>query len=238
MVNALSQSAIQQLGPWFHNLRLGPEGEQTAPDHPLGDFPSVFWQRFQHVLPADLEGRTVLDIGCNAGFYSFELKKRGAGYVLGIDHDERYLNQARYARQQLGLEVDFQQLEVYDVDRLNQQFDVVLFLGVLYHLRHPLYALEKVAKLVRGQLLFQTLERGSSELMEVAPDYSFEEREVFWDQRFPRMYFIEGKFAGDQTNWWVPNAAASLAMLRSCGLRVVERPCPEVYLCEPTGGGA
>ncbi len=198
LVNALSQSAIQQLGPWFHNLRLGPEGEQTAPDHPLGDFPSVFWQRFQHVLPADLEGRTVLDIGCNAGFYSFELKKRGAGYVLGIDHDERYLNQARYARQQLGLEVDFQQLEVYDVDRLNQQFDVVLFLGVLYHLRHPLYALEKVA----------------------------------------RMYFIEGKFAGDQTNWWVPNAAASLAMLRSCGLRVVERPCPEVYLCEPTGGGA
>jgi tRNA (mo5U34)-methyltransferase len=119
------------------------------------------------------------------------------------------------------------------VDRLGRQFDLVLFLGVFYHLRHPLYALEKVAGLVRGQLLFQTMERGSGEPLEVAPDYPFAETAAFHDERFPRMYFVEHAYAGDPTNWWIPNTSASMAVLRGCGLRIVERPCPEVYLCEP-----
>ena len=231
---------VRRLGPWFHNLRLGESGQvQTAPDHPLGDFPSNFWQFFQHVVPDDLSGQSVLDIGCNAGFYSFELKRRGAARVLGIDHDPAYLAQAHFAREQLGLrDVEFRQLEVYDVDQLaGEQFDLVLFMGVFYHLRHPLYALEKVARLVRGRLLFQTMERGSWETAEFADDYPIDERDIFFDERLPRMYFIENAYAGDQTNWWIPNRAASLAMLRSLGLRVIERPCQEVYLCKPIRQG-
>jgi tRNA (mo5U34)-methyltransferase len=231
---SLSQ-AVEQLGPWFHNLRIGEdEGVQTAPDHPLGDFPSNFWQFFAHSIPVDLRGKTVLDIGCNGGFYSFEMKRRGAARVLGIDSEPLYLTQARFARDRLGWDVEFEQLDVYDVDRLGEQFDLVLFLGVFYHLRHPLYALEKVAGLVREQLLFQTMERGAGEAMEVASDYPFGETDVFFDQRFPRMYFIEQRFAGDQSNWWIPNASATRAMLQSTGLRIVGRPCREVYLCEPS----
>src|SRR5205814_7213525 len=65
------ESRVTELGPWFHNLRLGERATvQTAPDHPLGDFPSNFWQFFKHSLPDDLSGQTVLDIGCNGGFYS------------------------------------------------------------------------------------------------------------------------------------------------------------------------
>jgi tRNA (mo5U34)-methyltransferase len=231
---------VQELGPWFHNLRLGPRAEvQTAPDHPLGDFPANFWEFFKHAIPDDLSGQTVLDIGCNGGFYCFELKRRGAARVVGVDHDPAYLAQARFARDQLGLDVEFCQADVYTIDRFaaGQTFDYVVFMGVLYHLRHPLYALEKVAPLVGRRLLFQTMERGSWEVGAFADDYPITERDVFFDDRFPRLYFIEGAYAGDRTNWWIPNPACTQAMLRSVGLRIVDRPCHEVYVCEPAAGG-
>jgi tRNA (mo5U34)-methyltransferase len=227
------QERIEALGPWFHNLRLGQV--QTAPHHPLGDFPSNFWEFFKHAIPDDLSGQSVLDIGCNGGFYSFEMKRRGAARVLGVDHDPAYLAQARFAREQLGLEVEFVQADVYDIDRVTagEKFEYVLFMGVLYHLRHPLYALEKVAGLVKKKLLFQSMERGAWETTAFADDYPFSERDVFFDDRFPRMYFIENAYAGDKTNWWIPNPACTQAMLRSVGLRIVDRPCHEVYVCEP-----
>ncbi len=69
----------------------------TAPRHFLGDFPNIKWKHIAAAIPADLSGATVLDVGCNGGFYSIEMKKRGASRVLGIDIDDRYLNQARFA---------------------------------------------------------------------------------------------------------------------------------------------
>ena len=92
----LSQK-IRALGDWFHNIEIG--GVPTAPDHFLGDYPRVKWKRFQNAIPADLRGKTVLDIGCNGGFYSIEMKRRGADRVLGVDFDDRYLAQARFAHQ-------------------------------------------------------------------------------------------------------------------------------------------
>src|SRR5437868_13853818 len=89
------QQRVRQLGDWFHNIELG--GVQTAPHHFLGDYPNLKWQRFRHAIPADLRGKTVLDIGCNGGFYSIEMKRRGADRVLGIDSDEIYLAQGRIA---------------------------------------------------------------------------------------------------------------------------------------------
>jgi len=83
------------LGDWFHNIDLN--GVQTAPDHFLNDYPNVKWRMFQHALPENLAGKSVLDIGCNGGFYAIEMKQRGADRVLGIDTDERYLAQARLA---------------------------------------------------------------------------------------------------------------------------------------------
>src|SRR5438270_585847 len=197
------EARVHELGPWFHNLRLGRDADiLTAPDHPLGDFPANFWQFFKHAVPLDLTGQSVLDIGCNGGFYSFEMKRRGAARVLGVDHDPAYLAQARFARSELGLDVEFVQGDVYDIDRLlgGERFDFVVFMGVLYHLRHPLYALEKVAELVRQRLLFQTMERGNWNTTEFADDYPITERDVFLDERYPRMYFVEHAYAGDKTN--------------------------------------
>ena len=92
------QSMGGELAPWFHNLHL-PDGRQTAPDHPLGDFPAFKWRQIAPHVPVHLAGRRALDIGCNAGFYSFELARRGA-QVTAIDSDERYLAQARWAARQ------------------------------------------------------------------------------------------------------------------------------------------
>src|ERR671933_1512735 len=102
---------IHELGPWFHNLNL--VGVQTAPQHFLGDYPRVKWQRFADAVPADLRGRTVLDIGCNGGFYSIEMKRRGADRVVAIDFDERYLAQAKFAAAALNLAIEFRKLSVY-----------------------------------------------------------------------------------------------------------------------------
>src|SRR3712207_2327474 len=159
------QERGKALGPWFHNMDLG--GGATAPDHFLGDYPRIKSRRFAPHLPANLEGRSVLDIGCNAGFYSMEMKRRGAGRVVGIDSDERYLAQARFAAETLGYDnIEFQMLSVYDVAALGERFDVVIFMGVLYHLRHPLLALDLIHEHVAIDLLiFQSMQRGSSTVL-------------------------------------------------------------------------
>src|SRR5215467_7383645 len=150
---------VSEMGEWFHNINLN--GVLTAPNHFLGDFPNVKWKSIAPALPLDLGGASVLDIGCNGGFHSIALKKRGAGRVLGLDVDDRYLEQARFASRELGLEIEFAKCSIYDVDSISGQFDYVLFMGVFYHLRYPLYALDKVIKKVRGKLIFQTMIRGS-----------------------------------------------------------------------------
>jgi tRNA (mo5U34)-methyltransferase len=221
---------VRELGDWFHNLDL--EGVRTAPDHFLGDYPANKWSRFAHALPDDLTGRSVLDIGCNAGFYSLEMKRRGAARVLGIDHDERYLEQARLAARVSGLSIELARLSVYEVARLGERFDLVIFMGVLYHLRYPLLALDLLREHVVGDLLvFQSLIRGAAEPGPVEPDYPFSETAVFERPDFPRLAFVEREYAGDPTNWWIPNRAGAEAMLRSAGFRIVDHPETEVYLC-------
>ena len=120
---------VERLGPWFHNLHL-PDGTQTAPDHFLGDFPAFKWRQIAPQLPKDLSGWTALDIGCNAGFYSFELARRGAR-VTALDHDPHYLEQARWAarRFELADRIRFEQRTVYDLARMAGSYDLVLFLG-------------------------------------------------------------------------------------------------------------
>ncbi len=229
---------VERLGPWFHNIDLG-HGIQTAPDHFLGDYPRFKFARFAEAIPADLTGKSVLDIGCNAGFYSVEMKRRGADRVLGIDSDDRYLAQARLASEALGFTgVEFRKLSVYDVGALGERFDLVIFMGVLYHLRHPLLALDLIREHVAGDLmLFQTMQQGSREVYPVPADHPFHmpgthEPPPFFDEPgYPKMHFIEREFAHDWTNWWAPNAACSAAMLRSAGFTIEAQPESEVYLC-------
>lgn len=232
---------IDALGPWFHNMELA--GVETAPDHFLGNYPLIKWRKFAGEIPADLAGRSVLDIGCNAGFYSIEMKKRGAGRVLGIDFDDAYLAQARFAAEIAECEIEFRKMSVYDVASLGESFDIVLFMGVLYHLRHPLLALDLVREhAARDLMIFQSMQRGSREVPALEQNYDFWTHELFDRPEFPKLHFIEHSYADDPTNWWIPNRACTEAMLRSAGFEILLRPEDEVYFCRvadmPAGTGA
>ena len=227
------QRRIHELGPWFHDLEL--DGVRTAPDHPLGDFLRDMWRQVQPAFPEDMSGKTVLDIGCNAGFYSLQLHARGAE-VVGIDHDLRYLQQARLAAEVLGADIQYRRMEAYDVRELGRGFDYVLFMGVLYHLRYPLLALDRVAEVVEERMVFQSMLRGPEEVLNPEPDYPITEHAVFYHRGFPAMYFVENSYAGDPTNWWIPNRAGIEAMLRSAGFRIEGRSEGEVYFCSPAAG--
>ncbi len=234
------EARVRALDPWFHDLDL--DGVRTAPHHFLGDYPGVVWRALAPALPADLTGKTVLDIGCNAGFFSIELKRRGAARVVGVDFDPRYLAQARLAAEVSGVDVELRQLSVYDVASLGERFDVVLFMGVLYHLRHPLLALDLVrAHVAKDLVVFQSMLRGSEGRFRAERDYPFSERDVFDHPAWPKLHFVEQKYADDETNWWIPNRACAEAMLRSAGFAPEVVPGTELYLCrlaepDPWGG--
>jgi tRNA (mo5U34)-methyltransferase len=227
------EQQINELAPWFHNLHL-PSGHETAPDHPLGDFPRFKWQALATALPGDLTGWRALDVGCNAGFYGFELAKRGAT-VVGIDMDEHYLRQARWAADAFGLEerVQFERRQVYELARSHERFDLVLFLGVLYHLRHPLLALDILAGKAEKLFVLQTLTMPGEDEVRTPVDLSIDDRDAMLELGWPKLAFIERRLAGDPTNWWAPNHACVVAMLRSAGLEIVSRPGHELYVCRP-----
>lgn len=231
----------QRLGTWFHNLHL-PGGIETAPDHPLGDFPRRKWRRIKDCVPADLGNWRVLDIGCNAGYYSFALAARGAD-VIGIDVDPRYLAQARWAASHFALDNPprFLELSVYDLfddtDLVNH-FDLVWFMGVAYHLRHPLLALDIIRSLEPRFLMFQTMTYPDEPPGDRAPepfDLPLTERRRMAAAGWPKLAFIEHRVAGDPTNWWAPNDACARAMLRSSGFEVLADPEHETYWCRSAG---
>jgi tRNA (mo5U34)-methyltransferase len=222
---------LRALAPWFHNLHL-PDGRQTAPDHPLGDFPAFKWNQIAAALPEDMRGMHALDIGCNAGFYSLALARRGA-QVLGIDVDPHYLRQAAWAREQFGIgpgRITLAEMQVYDLARLPHTFDVVLFLGVLYHLRYPLLALDVVAEKVERLLILQTLTMPGEETIAPTEDLRLDERTRMLEPTWPKMAFIERRLEGDPTNWWAPNRPCVEAMLRSTGLEPAGSPGHEIVV--------
>jgi 2-polyprenyl-3-methyl-5-hydroxy-6-metoxy-1,4-benzoquinol methylase len=225
---------IEQLGPWFHNIHL-PDGEQTAPEHFLGDFPSFKWQQISPYLPRDMTGMQVLDIGCNAGYYSFELARRGA-QVTAIDIDEHYLRQARWAAETLDLadRIDFRCAPIYQLVYEPEVYDLVWFMGVMYHLRYPMLALDIVRNCCRGSMIFQTMTSPGDTVFEAEANYDLHQRDIMNHPGWPKMAFIEHQVANDPTNWWAPNHACVGAMLRSAGFCNIQCIAHEIYTCDVT----
>jgi tRNA (mo5U34)-methyltransferase len=124
-------------------------------------------------------------------------------------------------------------MQVYDLAHTPEKYDLVLFMGVFYHLRYPMLGLDIVTQKVKRLLVFQTLSMPGREVYSTPQNLEFHEREPLLDPSWPGMAFLEHRFAGDPTNWFVPNHAACEAMLRSAGMRVTGYPMDEGYLCEP-----
>jgi tRNA (mo5U34)-methyltransferase len=163
-------------------------------------------------LPANLSGQTVLDVGCWDGFYSFATEKLGAQRVLATDsfvwqsgHKEGFL----LARQTLHSKVEDIDIDVLDLapERIGK-FDIVLFLGVLYHMKHPMLALERVATVTKRMLVLETV----IDLLHV-PGKAL-------------AFYPGSELDSDDTNWFAPTPAAAVAMLWSVGFRRIERVWP------------
>jgi tRNA (mo5U34)-methyltransferase len=205
MTTADLQSRVDAIR-WYHTIDLG-GGVVTrgVDDSPL---------RLARVqLPESLHGKTVLDIGAWDGFFSFECERRGAARVVAADHfswhGTGWGSKAGFtlAREALGSRVEDVDIDVMDLgpERVGT-FDVVLFLGVLYHLRHPFLALERVASVTRDYLIVET----------VVDLVGF---------RRPAMAFYPGReLNNDPTNWWGPNIPAVVGMLESLGFQEVTVP--------------
>jgi tRNA (mo5U34)-methyltransferase len=172
-------------------------------------------------------------VGCSSGFFSLKAAELGAASVLGIDSGEqiRATEQARFAAETLGLQPSFQNVSVYDLPQLGRTFDVVLFMGVLYHLRHPLLALEALRKVCAGTLILQTITTPSAGRLAELPGASKNVQlnvPLMLDRRFPSAQFIEGGLGGDQSCWFVPNVEGVAAMLRSCAFKPKDFVFPNV----------
>src|SRR5438552_3181274 len=115
---------IRRLGPWYHNVVFAP-GVMTNPSNP--DYPASRWRILENVIPKDLSGKSVLDIGCNSGFFSLEMKKRGADRVVGVDFMPHLLAQARFGSHWFELPLELYESTAYDVRSLDSKFDIVVF---------------------------------------------------------------------------------------------------------------
>lgn len=141
---------VEELAPWYQNIELT-EGVWTKDlngDRDIFssyDIPAPLWRIIAKDLP-DLKGMRVLDIGCNAGYMSFECKRLGATSVLGIDLNVgagNFVDQALFCREVLGIDVEFREQSFFDLEP-EAPFELVLFCGVLYHLEDWATALDKV----------------------------------------------------------------------------------------------
>jgi tRNA (mo5U34)-methyltransferase len=152
-------AGLKVLEPWFHRIDLG-GGIFTKTETVMGepvDHPRETWEIIQQCLPADLTGKSVLDVGCNGGFYCVEAKRRGARRVLGVDGQRQHVRQALFVRRVLGLDLEFRRFSVYDLQPATVgRFDVTLALGLVYHLKHLVLALERLYDVTNELLIVET----------------------------------------------------------------------------------
>jgi tRNA (mo5U34)-methyltransferase len=186
---------------WFHTIDLGGIVTPGVDDSP---------SKLAQIKLPDLTGKSVLDIGAWDGFFSFAAEQRGAQRVLATDSfswsGANWGSKAGFqlAREALGSRVEDADVDVMDLspERLGT-FDVVLFLGVLYHMRHPLLALERAAAMTRERLILET------------------HIDLPFTRRPAAAFYPSDELDHDDTNWWGPNTAAVIGMLRAVGFRDV-----------------
>jgi tRNA (mo5U34)-methyltransferase len=156
-------------------------------------------------VPQRLDGATVLDIGTTNGGAAFECERRGAKRVVAVDIADPDWFGFAAIREALGSRVEHLQGSIYELpELLNEQFDIVLFWGVLYHLRHPLLALDNLRRLTRGTASIET----------AVCDHELERHQ---DLPLVRFYRTD-ELAGDSSNWFAPTVVALGDWCRSCGL--------------------
>lgn len=195
---------VAQHSGWYHRIELAP-GLITPGAH---DSPTALKDLDRLGLPSSCRGLRVLDIGCRDGFFAFEVERRG-GEVIGIDYAEPEVTGFSIASRALNSRVQYLVENVYDLDaEKHGTFDIVLFLGVLYHLRNPMLALDKIRTVHKpGGLLFVETQLTAKPEIAALPT-------PLWE------FFPKDTLHGDSTNKWAPNIPGLVAVVEECLYRV------------------
>jgi tRNA (mo5U34)-methyltransferase len=254
------QRRVEELGWWYHHFEL-PSGVWTGTGEPPAYDPIERWQLIEPHLPEDLEGKSVLDVGGNSGYFSLRMKQRGAGRCVMVEPVVEFVDQANFVFEQFDVEVDVvcEDVHAYCLTT-DERFDYVLFLGLFYHLKYPVLVLDRLAEMTKELIFFNSHIEGGpphppssdhpglsglarirrSLARKLDPGLGTEtgeagdaERDEIQSASFPRMAFLEGAYRGDLSNWWVPNYAALEPLARSAGLKVLARPHPETIVAQP-----
>jgi tRNA (mo5U34)-methyltransferase len=210
-------SEIERLQPWFHRIHLGQDiytKTETVMGEPV-DHPSEPWQTISKCLPDDLSGKSVLDVGCNAGFYAIEAKRRGASRVLGVDGQRQHVRQAIFVRKVLGLDIEYRRINIYDLKRRTfGEFDITLALGLVYHLKHLVLALENLYEVTRELLIIETALMPAGR----TPESFMHPLGQSIMCLHPLAYVDNPPEAKEQVfNWFLPSTEALTALLRNTG---------------------
>ncbi len=226
---------LEQLGWWYQHFEL-PNGLRTGDGNEPAYRPEMRWRLIEPYVPADLAGTTVLDLGGNAGYFSIQMKLRGAARCVLVEPYDEFAAQARFAAREFGVELEIAQedAQVYCLTT-DERFDYVLFLGLFYHLKYPGIVLDRAAEMARKRMfLASNIVGPEAEGGSEKDNYErFTDDGILEQPSFPRMIFVEQLYNGDPTNWWLPNYSALPALLRSAGMKVIARPHPHVLVAEP-----
>ncbi|HON55857.1 MAG TPA: DUF1698 domain-containing protein [bacterium] len=195
---------------WWHKIEVGygllTPGHQGGINNKLATYETL--QRIK--MPKDLSGKKVLDIGTWDGYFSFEAEKRGAKEILAIDNHyrlEKNIGSSGFeiAKKILASKVKYKILDVYDIspEKIGY-FDVVLFLGVLYHLKHPLLALEMISNITNNLMILETYYVNK------------------YEKDMIGIFYEKNELNDDSTNWWGFNKKCLEALIRTAGFKKVE----------------
>src|SRR2546423_12932400 len=214
-------SGLRILKPWLQRIDLG-GGIFTKTESVMGepvDHPRETWEVIQRCLPADLTGKSVLDVGSNGGFYCVEAKRRGAHRVLGVDGQRQHVRQALFVRKVLGLDLEFRRFSVYDLDPATiGVFDITLALGLVYHLKHLVLALERLYDVTRELLIVET----AIVPPEQTPPSFVQPLGEIRQTLHPIFYAENPPDAKEQVyNWFLPSPDALRALLMNTGFEEV-----------------
>ncbi len=226
---------LDSLGWWYQHFQL-PNGLWTGDGCEPAYLPERRWAMIEPYVPADLTGKTVLDLGGNAGYFSIQMKRRGAARCVLVDPFREFLGQAEFAARQFGVDIDTvcEDAHTYCLTT-DERFDYVLLLGLLYHLKYPGLVLDRAAEMTKERMYIATAVIGP-EVDGPAKKQNYEkltDDDLLLDPGYPKLAFVEDLCNNDPTNWWLPNHSALPAMMRSAGLRVIARPHSHVLVADP-----
>tara|TARA_B100002049_G_scaffold100417_1_gene74116 strand:+ start:144 stop:1106 length:963 start_codon:yes stop_codon:yes gene_type:complete len=203
---------LEQNNTWYHTMNIN--GIQTKNTRTSSQY--QMW--ISQVIPDDLTGKNILDVGCADGFYSFLCEQRNANRILAIDYEgfdiqkkmsesekEININNFELHKKFLDSKVEYRNLDVYDIDLINETFDFVLFFGVYYHLENLIYALKKIYSVVNGSIFL------AGHILE---------------SENPIMYYYDTSQTRDNPNWFSPIVASPQCLINIakgiCGFKNAE----------------